>query len=631
MSTPLINLTGSLDFQSPMKPLLTPITLLSLASIGFAQTAVTLDGASGSQSHGVTLNTDGGLTLDLGFKIDYLVVAGGGGGAGSANDSTAWGGGGGGAGGLLTGSFFMAPGSLSVSVGAGGEAGARTLTVANQQGGNGGNSSISYVDGLSTTDFTAIGGGGGGAYKVEGNSGGSGGGGGGRGIGNNLRTDGGAGTIGQGNTGGASRDDNSNGRSAGGGGGGAGEAGGNGGTDVTTAGNGGAGAASTISGASVTYAGGGGGGAQDTNTSETPGAGGAGGGGAGSTSGNASAGTANTGGGGGGAGTNGTGGAGGSGIVIVRYKGEAAGTGGTAGTGDALGYTLHTFTAVGNSQLDLSEVDFSTRLGAVQTGVISGSGDLTFTGPGKLTLDAANTFTGTTRVNAGTLALGSSGSIAASTGLSIAADARIDVTDVSGGFTLLAGQTLAGGGNVTGDITIAGIHSPGFSPGLQNFDDNLTYGSGASLVWELGDNSTSQRGTAWDAINVTGDLAFSGPASLQLDFDPAASGSFTGSTVDWSDLMWASALGTNGAGWKIFDVLGTVTGLENLSIAGSPWLDSFGGTFTTSHPDLEFELYEYGGGVYLTTVDVTPVPEPGSLLALAGLLGGGLSLRRRKA
>jgi len=317
--------------------------------------------------------------------------------------------------------------------------------------------------------------------------------------------------------------------------------------------------------------------------------------------------------------------------VIVRYKGEAAGTGGTAGTGDALGYTLHTFTAVGDSQLDLSELDFSTRLGAVQTGVISGSGDLTFTGPGKLTLGAANTFTGITRVDAGTLALGSSGSIAASTGLSIADGASFDVTGLNGGFTLLAGQTLAGGGSVVGDTTIAGIHSPGFSPGLQSFADNLTYDSGASLVWELGNSPAGSAASDWDAIDVTGDLAFSGPASLQLDFGPAASGSFTGSTVNWSDLMWASALGTNGAGWKIFDVGGTVTGLENLSIAGSPWLDAIGVSFSTTHPNLEFELYEYSGGVYLTTVDVTPVPEPGSLLALAGLLGGGLSLRRRKA
>jgi hypothetical protein len=609
-----------------MKPLFTPAAFLSLASIGFAQTAVTLDGASGSQSHNQSLSTDGGLTLDLGFKIDYLVVAGGGGGAGSQNDSTAWGGGGGGAGGLLLGDLFASPGSFSVVVGAGGAGGAMTSTTANQQGKNGADSSFGTI--------TATGGGGGGAYKEEGNAGGSGGGGGGRGTGSDLRTAGGAGTSGQGNDGGASRDDNAIGRSAGGGGGGAGEAGSNGGTNVTVAGDGGDGLDVDITGADVTYAGGGGGGAQDTNTSETRGLGGAGGGGAGSTSGNATAGTANTGGGGGGAGTNGAGGAGGSGVVIARYGGAAAGTGGTvgAGTGTATGYTLHTFSTTGTSSLDLSGLDLSTRLGAVQTGVISGSGDLTFTGPGKLTLDAANTFTGTTRVNAGTLALGSSGSIAASAGLSIEAGASFDGSEVTGGFTVSPTQALSGGGTLIGDVTIDGTHTPGFSPGLQSFGDSLSYGNGASLVWQLADSSTGQRGTVWDAINVTGDLSFTGLTSLLLDFDPLASGTFTGGTVDWDDALWASALGTNGAGWKIFEVDGTITGLENLAIEGSSWLDSFGGDFSTSHPDLEFALYQYGDGVYLTTAEiVSPVPEPGSLVALAGLLGGGLSLRRRKA
>jgi hypothetical protein len=611
-----------------MKPLLAPFTLLSLASIGFAQTAVTLDGASGSQVNNQSLSTNGGLTLDLGFKIDYLVVAGGGGGAGSQNDSTAWGGGGGGAGGLLLGDLFVNRGSFSVAVGAGGAGGAMTSNVDNQQGKDGDDSSFDTI--------TAAGGGGGGAYKVQGNAGGSGGGGGGRGTDNNLRTDGGAGTSGQGNVGGASRDDNSGGRAAGGGGGGAGEAGQSGGTNVTVAGDGGKGLAVDITGAEVTYAGGGGGGAIDTNSGspETRGLGGAGGGGAGSTSGNATAGTANTGGGGGGVGNNGAGGAGGSGVVIARYGGDEAGTGGTvtAGTGEAEGYTLHTFTVTGDGELDLSDLDLNTRLGAIQTGVISGSGDFTFTGPGLLILDATNTFTGTTFVNAGTLALGSDGSIAASAGLSIGAGASFNGFNVDGGFTISPTQVLSGGGSLIGDVTIDGTHTPGlFSRGLQFFGDSLGYGNGSSLVWELAASSTDQRGTAWDAINVAGHLSFSGPTSLLLDFDPAASGSFSGSTVNWSDLLWSSALGTNGAGWKIFEVDGTVTGLENLSIAGSPWLDAIGGSFSTTHPNLEFELYEYGGGVYLTTVDVTPVPEPGSLLALAGLLGGGLSLRRRKA
>ena len=598
-----------------MKSLLTPFTFLSLASIGLAQTTVTLDGASGSQTYNVVRTTDGGLSLGLEFEVQYLLVGGGGAGGATATSTDGVDGtGGGGAGGFLEGAVARTNQSYNLTVGAGGAGTVRGVG----NGENGGNTTFS--------DFTASGGGGGGGYALTGNSGGSGGGGGGR-----QNVAGGSGTTGQGFSGGRAQSENVTGQAAGGGGGGAGGAGQAGNTNED-GGDGGIGKISTITGQSIYYAGGGGG-AGIASNGDTQGVGGLGGGGNAARTGAGGAGTNGLGGGGGGVGNDGPGGAGGSGIVIVRYRGDAAGTGGTvtAGSGSADGYTLHTFTTTGASSLDLSALNLNTRLGAVQTGVIDGSGDLTFTGPGKLTLDAANTFTGTTRVTAGTLALGSSGSIATSAGLSLATGASFDVTDVSGGFTLGSSQALSGGGSVLGNTTIAGIHSPGFSPGLQSFEDNLTYASGASIVWELGSSTTADRGIAWDAIDVTGDLTFSGPASLLLDFNPAASGSFTGSTVDWTDSLWASALGTNGAGWKIFDVSGTVTGLENLSIAGSPWLDAFGGNFSTSLPNLEFELYEYAGGVYVTTVDITPVPEPGSLLALAGLLGGGLSLRRRKA
>jgi len=71
-----------------------PIALVATA--GFAQSTVTLDATSGTGTISTTYTTGGGLTLNLGFFADYLVVGGGGGGGGSANDGTAWGGGGGG-------------------------------------------------------------------------------------------------------------------------------------------------------------------------------------------------------------------------------------------------------------------------------------------------------------------------------------------------------------------------------------------------------------------------------------------------------------------------------------------------------------------------------------------------------
>lgn len=233
-------------------------------------------------------------------QVEYLVVAGGGGGSGDL-------GAGGGGGGLLSGFLNTISGSaITVTVGAGGTAGAATRP---SDGGNGSNSVFGSV--------TASGGGGGSGYGTPqraGVPGGSGGGGG--STDGSVFAVGGVAISGQGNAGGNGSVGSTG--YASGGGGGAGTVGLN--TFKPTsggiAGNGGAGIASDISGTRTTYAGGGGGGA---NTG-TAGTGGAGGGGNGGLNALGTAGAANTGGGGGGTGTNQAGGrAGGSGIVIISY------------------------------------------------------------------------------------------------------------------------------------------------------------------------------------------------------------------------------------------------------------------------------------------------------------------------
>jgi hypothetical protein len=250
--------------------------------------------------------SSGTFTPALNLSCDVLQVAGGGGGGSRS-------GGGGGAGGIS----YLASQSLSitnytVTVGAGGTPGSRSVN-----GTNGSNSQFASL--------TLASGGGVGAsavgnlYGTAGNSGGSGGGGANNGSG-------GAGTSGQGFAGGSS---NSSSYDAAGGGG-AGAVGANASTGGAGSGAGAGGAGvntystwlnTTGTGVSGYIAGGGGGGSYG---SSNHGAGGSGGGGAGADS-APTAGTANTGGGGGGAGnsantnTTPTGAAGGSGIVIVRY------------------------------------------------------------------------------------------------------------------------------------------------------------------------------------------------------------------------------------------------------------------------------------------------------------------------
>jgi hypothetical protein len=171
---------------------------------------------------------------------------------------------------------------------------------------------------------------------------------------------------------------------------------------------------------------------------------------------------------------------------------------------------------------------------------------------------------------------------------------------------------------VGGNATIAGIHSPGNSPGIQTFSGNLTYEAGAVVNWELIANTTGTAGVNYDQIIVpTGNLTFSGSTTLALSFNQP------GSTVDWSDAFW----NVNQA-WTIYDLSGGATsGISNLLVGGS-LLDAQGdalsptgrGYFTTSLS---------GQDVMLNFI---AVPEPsGWVMAGIGCALSGLMIGRRRS
>lgn len=255
------------------------------------------------------------------------------------------------------------------------------------------------------------------------------------------------------------------------------------------------------------------------------------------------------------------------------------------------------------------------------SGVVSGaSGTLIKAGANTLTLTNSNNYTGLTKVTQGTLALGSNGSIAASSEIQISNGATFNVSTVNGGYVLGSAQTLSGGGTVSGNVTIEGTHSPGFSPGIQTFTSDITYSGGSNLVWELTQNTaaSASRGTLYDGINVQGDLTFGGATTLDLTFNLA------GSSVDWTNGLWGGYLaGTNG--WKVFDVAGTVNGLENLVLpSASTLLDSNGIALSAVRSQAFFYFSQLGTGVYLNYA----VPEPTA--AVFGGLGLLLLARRRR-
>ena len=86
--------------------------------------------------------------------------------------------------------------------------------------------------------------------------------------------------------------------------------------------------------------------------------------------------------------------------------------------------------------------------GSAAAGIISGGGSLTKQGSGKLTLQAANTYTGTTSITQGTLQVDGS-------------------TDAASAVSVLGGATLSGDGTVGGTVTsTGGTVSPGLTLNL---------------------------------------------------------------------------------------------------------------------------------------------------------------------
>ncbi len=230
--------------------------------------------------------------------------------------------------------------------------------------------------------------------------------------------------------------------------------------------------------------------------------------------------------------------------------------------------------------------------------VISGTGNITQTGTGTTTLTAANTYSGVTSLNAGSLlAANTSGSATGSGSVSTAA-----------GTTLGGTGTLAPSG--TNGVIIGGMVAPGFAGtndgvGTLTFtpvDGNVSLQAGSSVVFELRANGDSDR------------IVFDASGSGQLDFSQMTAGSisviFTGGYTpalnDSFDLIdWAAVSGTGMSGLNAVLLSLTTTGFD------PSW------TWDTS-------MFADSG-----VISIVIVPEPGRMVLLVVAAVALLSRRRR--
>jgi autotransporter-associated beta strand protein len=279
------------------------------------------------------------------------------------------------------------------------------------------------------------------------------------------------------------------------------------------------------------------------------------------------------------------------GTVALTLSGQTYNVGGLQGTRNL---------ALGNNTISVGANNASTSY----SGVLSGTGGLTKVGSGSFNLTGNNSYTGTTNVSAGTLLVNGDNSAA------------------TGAFTVDSGGLLGGSGTVGGATVFlnGSTHSPGNSPGLQGFTSGLTYNTSSTFQWELAGNTSSGRGTNFDAVNVSGSQL-----SIQSGVTSALVFNAVGSSVDWTNSFW----GTNQS-WQVFNSLAGISFVA-ASIFDPITLtnDSIGASLATARVGSFFSWSQVGNDLFLnyTAGGGAAVPEPSTCVVLAM---AGLAIARRK-
>ena len=244
------------------------------------------------------------------------------------------------------------------------------------------------------------------------------------------------------------------------------------------------------------------------------------------------------------------------------------GTGGTTGSvgNDAITLTAGTL-AINRSNAVVQGTDF----GALS----SGAGSFLQAGTGTTTLNAANTYTGSTTVNAGTLAVNNTTGSGTGTG----------AVTIANGATLTGTGSAAGAVTDNGTINAGGVGAVGaLSTGAE------TYNAGSGLVFDFGND-------AIDSLTSTGLVS-----------------GLNNATITFTQLA-----GSTGLTQSSYTLLSAAGGFSSTTLPSS----------VTGTPN-GYQLLFSGNNLQLMQIAPTPEPSQGVALLVGALGLGVLGLRARR-
>jgi autotransporter-associated beta strand protein len=236
-----------------------------------------------------------------------------------------------------------------------------------------------------------------------------------------------------------------------------------------------------------------------------------------------------------------------------------------------------TYSVGGVSSLTLSNAVFGGSIqdgnsAARTTAILKVGPDTTWT------LGGNNTYTGPTTIDAGTIALGATGTIGTSQRLVVNSGGAFNASAVSGGYVIPANQIVNGsGGTIYGNITsnAATQINAGTIGGIStlNFANDVIV-SGGELRFEVGSGTS-------DLLNITGGLALNSGSIFIAPFSGLSTGDFTLANFNAASLSGSVSNMTLQFGQRAIGTINTATPGQlrlNISSIGSTGIMNWNGT-----------------------------------------------------